>query len=96
MRDDLWLPGTDAVGIGFDFGQPSRGLHGCKSARIARQRPAIGAAADEGPLIAGDVADGAVLEVVIVAINQLHTLGLHACLAQVFQAVGVKALDVDG
>ena len=96
MRDDLRLPGADAIGIGFDLCQSCRGLHDGKGACITGQCPAVGATADEGPLVVGDVADGAILEVVVIAVNELHALGLHACFAQVLQAVGVKALDVDG
>ena len=96
MGQHLGFPGTDAVGIGLDLGQACRRLHDCEGARIAGQGPAIGAAADEGPFVGGDIAYGAVPEVVVVAINQLHRLGLHARLAQILQAVGVEALDVDG
>ena len=96
VGDDLGLPRADAVGIGFDLGQACRGLHGSKGAGVAGQCPAVGAAADEGPLVAGDVAHRAVFEVVVVAVDQLYTLGLHTGLAQVLQAGRVKTLDVDG
>ena len=96
VRQHLGLPGANAIGIGLDLGQAGCGQHGAKGAGVTCQCPAVGAAADEGPFIIGDVDHGAVLEVDVVAIHQLHTLGLHAGLAQIFEAFRVKALDIDG
>ena len=90
-RHEIGLPWADAVGIGLDLRQAGRCEHGRKLARVAGANPVVRARERRGV----GVVDSAVLEVVVVAIDELHHARVQALAAHQLQAARLEALHED-